>query len=331
MILVTGAAGLVGMELVHQLLRSGRHVRMLIHCKDNGVTHPFLSRVHGDLLDVAALEEAMQGVEQVYHCAAVISFDPRKQDLMYKVNVEGTANVVNAALDAGVKKLIHVSSVAALERMQEDGMITESSEWTPGKGGSFYGKTKYLAELEVFRGIEEGLPAAMVNPSIILGPADLDSFSVGLFKTAYDGFPWYTEGSTGFVDVRDVVGAMIMLMESAVSGEKFILNGHNESFRRIFEMIALQFNNQLPRWKAGRLATELIWRVEKIKTLFTGNDPLITKETVRAAHVRVSFDNGKLLRQFPSFRYAPLEQTITETCLALKPALERKHQSSRPA
>jgi nucleoside-diphosphate-sugar epimerase len=323
MILVTGASGLVGTELVHQLLRSGQHVRILIHRKDNGISHPFLSRVKGDLLDVPALVEAMQGVEKVFHCAAVISFDPRQQEKMFKVNVEGTANVVNAALAAGVKKLVHVSSVAALERMQEDGVVTEESQWTPGSGGSFYGKTKYLAELEVFRGIEEGLPAAMVNPSIILGPADLDSFSTGLFKTAYNNFRWYTEGSTGFVDVRDVVRAMIMLMESDVSGEKFILNGRNESFRKVFEMIALQYGKQPPQWKAGRLATGLIWRLEKIKTLFTGKDPLITAETARAAHVRVSFSNAKLLSLFPTFTYTSLEQTIQETSLALLPQLKK--------
>lgn len=322
MILVTGASGLVGMELVHQLLRSGEHVRILIHRKDSGISHPFLSRAKGDVLDVAALEEAMQGIEKVYHCAAVISFDPRQQEKMFKVNVEGTANVVNAALAAGVKKLIHVSSVAALERMQEDAEVTEASQWTPGSGGSFYGKTKYLAEMEVFRGIEEGLPAAMVNPSIILGPADLDSFSTGLFKTAYNNFRWYTRGSTGFVDVRDVVMAMMMLMESDISGEKFIINGSNESFRRVFEMIALQFGKRPPQWKAGRLATGLIWRVEKIKTFFTGKDPLITSETARAAHACVSFSNSKFLSKFPSFTYTPLEKTIEETALALLPQLK---------
>lgn len=324
MLLVTGASGLVGTELVHQLLRAGRPVKAVINNKDFHYSHPLLIKVKADILDVVTLEEAMQGVQAVFHCAALISFDPAQAMKMHKVNVEGTANVVNAALAKGVKRLVHVSSVAALERMREDCTVDETTSYIEGNGGSAYGYSKYLAEMEVFRGIEEGLPASMVNPSIILGPGELDGFSTKLFSTVYKGFPWYTEGTTGFVDVRDVARAMILLMDSGVTGEKFILSAQNASFKRVFEMIAKYLQKKSPYIKINPLVSSLYWRVEKIRSLITGKEPLITRETARSAHVRVTFDNRKFLNQFPSFSYTPLEKTIEETCLVLKPRLEGK-------
>lgn len=323
MILVTGASGLVGVELIHQLLREGKTVKALIHHTDLPVSHPQLIKVKGNVLDVVSLEEAMLDVQQVYHCAALIAFDPKQRAHMFKLNVEGTANVVNAALTAGVKKLVHISSVAALERMQEDGLVDESTHWTPGKGSSKYGQTKYLSELEIFRGIEEGLPAAMVNPSIIIGPGDLNNFSTKIFKTVYKGFPWYTEGATGFVDVRDVARSMILLMNSDISGEKFIISASNENFRHAFSMIANNLKKRRPFIKASTLITEIYWRLEKVRSMITGNEPLLTKETVKAARAKVNFDNSKFLKAFPSFSYISVEQSIEETCKALLPHLQQ--------
>jgi dihydroflavonol-4-reductase len=173
-------------------------------------------------------------VEQVYHCAAIVTFNSRRRQEMFKINIEGTANVVNAALDAGIKKMVYVSSVAALGRIREEGPINETMNWTEETSNSAYGQSKYLAEMQVWRGIGEGLNAVMVNPVIILGPGDWNSGSSQIFKTAYDEFPWYTDGSTGFVDVRDVAKAMIELMNSNVTAERFILSAENKTYAEVF-------------------------------------------------------------------------------------------------
>ena len=215
MILVTGASGLVGSQLVKELMKTGKKVKALyrssipvIEGADN------IEWVRGDILDVVALEEAMVGVQQVYHCAAIVSFNPKNKAALHQTNVEGTANVVNACLNANIQKLVFVSSVAALGRIREDTPINETMNWSEETSNSEYGKTKYFAEMEVWRGIGEGLDAVIVNPVIILGSGDWEKGSSELFKSAYDEFPWYTEGSGGFVDVVDVVKAMILLMES---------------------------------------------------------------------------------------------------------------------
>ena len=173
MILVTGGAGLLGKELITQLLLQGKKVRAIYNNTALPDFHsPDLTQVQCNILDVVGLEEAMTGIEQVYHCAAIVSFNPKMKKTMFTVNIEGTANVVNAALDAGVKKLVQVSSVAALGRIRENEMINETMHWSEETSNSNYGQSKYLSEMEVWRGVGEGLNAVMVNPVIILGPGD---------------------------------------------------------------------------------------------------------------------------------------------------------------
>ena len=319
MILVTGGAGLLGKELVTQLLQQGKQVRAIYNKTMLSVFHSEnLQQMQCDILDVIGLEEAMKGVEQVYHCAAIVSFNPKRKQEMFKINIEGTANVVNAALDAGVKKMVYVSSVAALGRIRENELINETMNWTEETSNSAYGQSKYLAEMQVWRGIGEGLDAVMVNPVIILGTGNWNAGSSQIFKSAYDEFPWYTNGSTGFVDVRDVVKAMIELMNSNITAERFIISAENKTYADVFSLIAKAFGKKPPHKKVTPLLAKIVWRLEAIKSFFTGKDPLLTKETAATAMTKANFDNSKLKKFLPGFSYRKIEDSIADSCAALQ-------------
>jgi dihydroflavonol-4-reductase len=319
MILVTGGAGLVGKELITQLIAQGRSIKALYNktplpnFNSNLVQH-----VQCNILDVVGLEEAMQNVEQVYHCAAIVSFNPKHKQQMFKINIEGTANVVNAALNASVKKMVFVSSVAALGRIREDKPIDETMNWTPETSNSAYGQSKYLAEMEVWRGVAEGLDAVMVNPVIILGNGNWEDGSTKIFKSVYNEFPWYTTGSTGFVDVKDVAKAMIALMESTITAQRFIVSAQNKTYQQIFNLIANAFGKKQPNKIVTPLIAALAWRIEAIKSWFTKKEPLLTKETTKTALAKVTFDNSKLLKHLPYFIYTKVEDTITRVCNELR-------------
>ncbi|MBL0357676.1 MAG: NAD-dependent epimerase/dehydratase family protein [Chitinophagaceae bacterium] len=326
MILVTGGAGLVGRELIAQLLAKGEHVTAIYNKTFlPSFDSPLLLQFQCNILDVAGLEDIMeqQHIQQVYHCAAIVTFNPSRKQELFKINIEGTANVVNAAINTGVKKLVHVSSVAALGRIRENGPINETMNWTGETSNSNYGKSKYLGELEVWRGIGEGLEAVMVNPTIILGNGDWEAGSSKIFKTVHDEFPWYADGVTGFVDVRDVVKAMIALMESDVNAQRFIISAENRSYQDVFNLIATAFGKKQPKKKVTPLLSEIVWRLEAIKSLFTGNDPLVTKETAATALTKAYFDNSKLGKFLPGFTYTNIENTIIHTCALLQQKLNR--------
>jgi dihydroflavonol-4-reductase len=315
MILVTGGAGLLGSELIKQLLLQNRDVRAIYNKTPLPDFHSgHLQQFQCNILDVVGLEEAMQGVEQLYHCAAMVTFAPSRKWELFKINIEGTSNVVNAALCKGVKKLVHVSSVAALGKISENEQVNENMNWTEETNKSNYSQSKYLGELEVWRGIGEGLTAVMVNPVIILGEGDWNAGSSQIFKNVYNEFPWYSEGINGFVDARDVAKAMIALMESNISSERFIISAENRSFREVFNLIANAFGKKQPHKKVTPFIAGLIWRLEEIKSRLTGKKPLITKETAGTALGKVHFDNSKLLKFLPDFHYRTIEETISYTC-----------------
>ena len=319
MILVTGGAGLLGKELITQLLLQGKPVRAIYNNTTLADFHNAnLEQIQCNILDVVGLEEAMTGVEYVYHCAAIVSFNPKRRQEMFKINIEGTANVVNAALDAGIKKMVYVSSVAALGRIRKNELINETMNWTEETSNSAYGQSKYFAEMQVWRGIAEGLDAVMVNPVIILGAGDWNSGSSQLFKTAYDEFPWYTDGSTGFVDVCDVVKAMIELMNSNISAERFIISAENRRYADVFNLMAKAFGKKPPHKKVTPLLAKIVWRLEAIKSFFTGKDPLLTKETAATAMTKANFDNSKLKKFLPDFNYRKIEDSIADTCKVLQ-------------
>lgn len=315
MILVTGGSGLVGTHLIKLLVSQRKAVRALYRSAIPLIEEAKeVEWVKGDLLDTSSLEIALQGVHQVYHCAAMVSFHPKNKAQLQRTNVTGTANMVNACVEAGVEKLLFISSVAALGRIREDQPINESMNWTSDTSNSEYGKSKYLAEMEVWRGIGEGLNAVIVNPVIILGAGNWNQGSTAIFKSAWNEFPWYTEGTSGFIAATDLVRAMILLMESEVSAERFILSGGDHSYREVFTQIARAFHKKPPYRKVTPFLSAIVWRVEAIKAMITGKHPLLTRETARTAQAKVKFDTSKFTTRFPDFNFTPLSQAIEQSC-----------------
>jgi nucleoside-diphosphate-sugar epimerase len=316
--LVTGASGLLGVYLIRELLKTNEPVIAIYRLKIPPQLSPEeqaqVNWIQGDILDVMFLAEVMEDCDKVYHCAGLVSFSPKRIKDLFKINVDGTANVVNACLAAGVSKLIHVSSVASLGRKRNGQTVTENVKWDDNANPSVYGKTKYLGELEVWRGIAEGLNAVIVNPVIILGKGDWHSGSGATFKNAYNEFPWFTEGSSGFVDGEDVAKAMVMLMDSEITAERFILSAENWTYRGLFTAMAKGFGKKPPSRKVTPWLVALVWRLEAIKGWITGQDPLLTKETAETAQQTVKFDNTKILKTLQGFSFKPLQQTIEESC-----------------
>ncbi|MEI6184368.1 MAG: NAD-dependent epimerase/dehydratase family protein [Bacteroidota bacterium] len=314
MILVTGATGLLGTELIKQLSAQNKKVKALYRSTSPTYTHPSVQWVEGDILDTVFLEEIMEEIDTVYHCAAVVSFSPKDVAILYKINVEGTANVVNACLNFGIKKLVHVSSVASLGRMPNSAVIDENTVWNSGDKNSEYAKSKHNGEMEVWRGIAEGLDAVIVNPSIILGGGNWNTGSTKIFKTIYDEFAWYSTGINGFVDVVDVASAMIYLMDSDIKNQRFIVNADNLEYKQIFYTIATTWNKKPPYKKVTPLIASIVWRLEKLKSMFGDKAPLITKETVTTAMEQYFYNNEKLLKALPDFKYQSIDNTVGRIC-----------------
>ena len=318
MIFVTGASGLVGAHLIQSLVAKEKKVTALY--RRAKPVFPGAEKVHwvqGDLLDLVSLEQAMEGIQQVYHCAAIVSFAPSQSARMLKANQEGTANVVNVCIEKKIDKLVFVSSVAALGRIREDAPIDESMSWTPATSNSVYGQSKYLAEMEVWRGMAEGLNVAIVNPVIIFGAGDWNKGSSEIFKSAYDQFPWYTNGVSGFVDVLDVIDSMQILMDSPITGQRYIISAENLSYQNVFTKIAQAFNKRPPHRKVTPLLAAIVWRLEALKGMITGKTPLLTKETAATAQAVVHFNNEKFLKAFPTFKYRSMDSTIKRVCTEL--------------
>lgn len=315
MVLVTGASGFLGKHLVRFLSEQGYRVKALYLNNMPGAEWqqlPGVSWVQCDLLDVYAVADVMQGIDEVYHCAAMVSFDGADKRQIQHVNVESTANVVNEALNEGVRKLIFVSSIAALGRSLTDNPITETDQWEEDKNNSAYSRSKYLAEMEVWRAIAEGLNAAIINPGIILGKGDWEQGSARLMKVVDNNFPFYTEGINGWVDVQDVVQAMHLLMRSEMSGERFILCQGSHAYRHIFNLMAQYLEKKPPHLKATPLMIGILWRWNKLKTMLTGKQSSVTKETARTAQLKCFYNNSKFLQAFPGFSYTPIEKTIAQ-------------------
>lgn len=330
MILVTGGTGLVGAHLLYELTHSGLQVKALRRQQSNtGWVKKIFSYytsevdelfariewVEGDILDYLSLEEALQGVTKIFHCAAIVSFHGDDNDMMLNNNVKGTGNLIDAAIHNGVKQFCHVSSIAALGKTQDGSEINEETYWTPSKRKSGYSLSKFFSEMEVWRGIEEGLEAVIVNPSIIIGPGNWDIGSPKLFQSIWKGLNYYTKGITGFVDVRDVVQAMIMLMDEAqfekVKSQRFILNAGNISYQEFFNKIADGLNKPRPRNFASDIKLNIAWRMALAASFFTGKRPLITRDAVSGSNQKNHYSGEKITRTI-SFEYRSLDTSITD-------------------
>lgn len=317
MILVTGASGFLGAHLLAELIPLSIPIRALYHKNPPKVQHPSVEWMACDLLDPYAVEEAMKGISFVYHCAAIVSFDKKDRDRVIEHNRAATANVVDEALSAGVRKLVHVSSIASLGRALTDvDTISEETHWQESSNNSAYAIGKYYSEMEVWRAMAEGLNAVVINPGIILGEGNWDEGSAALIKTAYKEFPWYTEGVNGWVDVQDVARAMVLLMKSDIIEERFILTEGNHSYKSIFTQMAQALGKKPPHKQASGWMTGLIWRLSALRSLFTGKKETITKETARTAQTQCFYDNSKWLRTMPDFHFTPIRETIERMAAA---------------
>jgi len=320
MVLVTGGTGFVGSYIIKELVERNYPVRA-IHRSTSKL--PFyipatifkkVEWVEADILDPLSLDEAVEGVDSVIHSAAMISFYKADQKRMHQVNVHGTANVVNAAIEKNISRLVHISSVAALGRSKTGGHINEDRKWQESNVNTAYAVSKYKAEMEVWRGIGEGLNAVIINPSTVLGYGDWDTSSCRIFKTIYNEFPWYSTGINGFVDIEDVARTTVLLMQSDIQDQRFIANGDNWSFQQLFNTIADAFGKKHPHRKATPFLGNLAWRLENLKTLFSGEMPLLTMESAKVAHSNTFFENDKLLKALPQFSFTPLQESIQKTC-----------------
>lgn len=267
--------------------------------------------IETDLEDPVQVNNLLTDVDELYHCAALVSFDPLDGPAMLEINSLITENLVNAGLENGLAKMVHVSSVAALGRDAQRTKISEKSHWNADGENSVYAKSKYKSELEVWRGAAEGLKVAVVNPGVILGPGDWTTGSARLFYSMAQNFRYYTEGVNGFVDVRDVAEVMIKLMDSEISDERFVVVAENRSYKDLFFNIADALGSKRPSVKAQPWMGELVWRAERLKSLITSKKPLVTPETARTAHQANHYDNSKI-REALNFEFRPLEETVQD-------------------
>ena len=330
MILVTGGTGLVGAHLLYELTRSGHRVKALRRAQSNtdwvkkifsyytdqsGALFSQIDWIEGDILDYLSLEEALRGVSTIYHCAAIVSFHGDDNDMMLNNNVKGTGNLIDAAIHNGVSRFCHVSSIAALGKTQDGSEITEETYWIPSKRKSGYSLSKFFSEMEVWRGIEEGMDAVIVNPSIILGPGNWEIGSPKLFQSIWKGLHYYTKGITGFVDVRDVVKAMILLTDDLhfdqLKNQRFILNAGNLSYQDFFNRIADALHKPRPRSFASDIKLHLAWRMAKAGSFFTGKRPVITRDAVSGTNQKNHYSGEKIIRTC-GFEYLQLNKSISD-------------------
>lgn len=331
--LVTGGTGLVGSHLCFHLLKKGYEVKALFRREERktltkkvfsyydatNTLFPKIEWIKGDLLYIQDVEEAIKGVDVVYHTAAMVSFDPDDAEKIIHYNEDITNNLVAVLKDKNTQvPLIHCSSIAAIGKPTNyTALIHENTQWTDSPNNSPYAISKFLSELVVWRASEEGLKVGIVNPGIIIGPGFWSEGSGKLFTTYLKGFRFYTEGVNGFVDVNDVAKAMILIAESKLYSERFILVENNYSYKEIFNLICDALGKKRPNIKIGKIASEIFWRFEFLRSKITGAKPLITKETAKSAVNRTLYDGTKILKK-THFQYTPLAQSIVRYAELLK-------------
>lgn len=313
MVAVTGATGLLGTHLIERLLDEG--IRPVALCRpeqESSFPQGVMTRT-GDILDQASLQDAFKGVTTVIHAAAFVSFNPRLKKKVFEVNVEGTRHVVDTCIQLGIPNLVHISSVAALGRKPGE-TVTEESKWTADLT-SDYGESKYLAELEVYRGAEEGIQVSLVNPSIILSGSQPHRSSAALLDYVWNARPFYTKGSLNYVDARDVAEAVYSLYLKPRSGEKFILNGGSASYLEFFSKVSQHFGKKPPHLAVSPALTYWLGLVEETRALLFNREPLVTRQSARLAVQNFNYDNTKA-QNILGMSFRPLEESLAWCCAA---------------
>jgi len=337
MVLVTGGTGFIGSYLLYYLLKDNKEIKALkrptSNLKNTRFIFKYLSEsepmpgsetweqafgriqwIEGDITEYDSLIDALGGVETVYHAAAIVSFSRKEKNKVIETNVDGTANIVNACLEKGVKKLAYVSSVAALARKQ-GAKINEAFTDDELSFTNAYSESKYRAEMEVWRGMAEGLNVFIINPGIVLGWGNFENSSPEMFKTVHDGLKFYPTGSNAFVDVRDVAKALITLTgnEKAIN-KRFIAGGTICTYKKIFDLMAKGLGVNPPKIKVKSGLVTLVWMLAEIKGLLTGTEPFITKDMSLTSSKNYDFDSSRL-KELLDFEFIPIEKTIEDTCL----------------
>ncbi len=328
MILVTGGTGLVGSHLLYHLSLGNDAIRAIHRNSSDldAVKKVFsyfsddfeslfqkIEWIEADITDVFALGKAFENITQVYHSAAMISFDPKDYWTMRKINIEGTSNIVNLCIDSEVRKLCFVSSVAAIEKSFNNKIIDENEEWSGEMNNYGYAISKYGAEMEIWRASQEGVPVVIVNPGVILGAGFWNNGSGAIFSKIDKGLKFYSEGVTGFVGVEDVVKVMMQLMKSNIENERFILVSENLGFKDIFFLIADNLNKKRPTIKVSKFMSALGWRLEKIRSLLTGKPPILTFHSAKSIHNKQYYSSNKVKKTL-HYNFELIAETIESVC-----------------
>ncbi len=328
MILVTGGTGLVGSYLLYHLTQKNDAIRAIYRTEESlekvknvfsyytDAVDKYFSKIEwikADITDVPSMIPLFQSVSEVYHCAALISFDPNDYRDMRRVNIYGTAILVNLAIDAGVKKLCYVSSIAAVGDDPKKPIADEENEWSGNEKNHGYAITKYGGEMEVWRASQEGIDVIIVNPGVILGGGFWNSGSGKLFSQVYRGFKYYTKGSTGFVGVEDVVRPMIQLMDSEVKNERFILISENKTFQEVLSSIADGFGKKRPSKLIKPWATEIFWRLDWLISKLTSRRPRMSKHSAKSLHNQSLYTSQKLQKAL-DYQFEKVEEVIKKVC-----------------
>ncbi len=332
MILITGITGLVGAHLALHLLEKGETIRATYRSEksiqstkalfaqyNKSILFDKIQWIEADILNISQLEIAFHNIQTVYHCAALVSFDPNDEERLRKINIEGTANIVNFCIDKAVKELCYVSSIAALgDKKEHETFIDENSEWNPELFHSDYAISKYGAEMEIWRGQQEGLQVVIVNPGIIIGPASIKenwkNSSQKLFWTVHNGLPFYTKGKTGYVSVTDVVSIMYSLMQQKCFGERFCLVSENKTYQEIVTTIAATLQVKKPTIHAKPWMIKLMIPIDWLHCLITGKKRDFSFQVSNYLHSQDEFSNQKI-KKILNFEFQKIDEAIHKTAI----------------
>jgi dihydroflavonol-4-reductase len=332
LVFITGSTGFVGAHLLIHLHQSGRRVRALIRTSSSfeqlriicnlynlsfDLLYEAVEWVEGNTLDYVGLCEQLTGVDEVYHCAAFVSFNSKNDKELLQTNIKGTSNMVDAALNCNVKQFCFISSIAALGRSKNNDFIHEETPRKSDGLSSTYSESKFRSELEVWRAISEGLNAVILNPGVVLGPGDPEKGSLLLIKTGRKGMPFYTNATTGYIDVRDICRAAIDLMNKKIFGQRFVLVSDNADNREVFTLIASEFGVRPPRFRAGKTILQLGAFISETYGFLTRTTPQLTRATIKSAQNPQKYSSQKI-KDALNFKFIPLKKTIQDTCNFIK-------------
>ena len=318
MIFLTGATGLVGSFICRKLIEEGCKVKAIKRPSAsmallNGIADQ-IEWAEADILDILSLNEALEGCTKIIHCAGMVSYHKQDADMLYKINTEGTANLVNAALNHSIKRFVQISSVAAIGRSAKLEEIDENFKWSDSDEHTAYGTSKHQAELEVFRGGIEGMEIVILNPALVLGPGPPDRSSTQVFNYVMEERVFYTEGCMNYVDARDLASITFSAVQGKLkAGERYIISAGTTSYKKFFEQAAYTMQKKAPFIRVNSYLLHMAYFFELCSSRLRGKKPLITRETLKLSQQHLKFSNSKI-KQALDYQFIPLEESIKWTC-----------------